>query len=218
MNLRKNFKKRMAMFTLITMSIWTIPIYAVNEPEQIIEIRISPIKEPEETIEEIVELQVFIEEPDEQYYIEEIGLDKEFQKYLYDMCNEYDVDYLVALAIMMTENPNFDPTLVYHNKNGSIDVGLFQINSCNHEWLINKLGISDYKDPYDSIYAGVYFISYQMEQGMEGHGLFMAYNMWWETAQRLINKGTTSTEYSRKAMKNYNKLLEMTGEETDDKN
>ena len=49
----------------------------------------------------------------------------------------------------------FDPLAVNHNKNGTVDKGLMQINSSNNEWL----HLTDPFDPCQSVHAAATYLA-----------------------------------------------------------
>lgn len=52
----------------------------------------------------------------------------EIESYIYDTCLHEGVRPEIALSILHTENPDQDPYATHNNANGTIDVGLFQLN------------------------------------------------------------------------------------------
>lgn len=60
-------------------------------------------------------------------------LSYELQEVMQDCCERYEVPYALALAIAEVET-HFDPDAV----SATGDYGLMQINSVNHEWLLEK--------------------------------------------------------------------------------
>lgn len=60
-------------------------------------------------------------------------LSYELQEVMQDCCEHYEVPYALALAIAEVET-HFDPDAV----SATGDYGLMQINSVNHEWLLEK--------------------------------------------------------------------------------
>jgi hypothetical protein len=86
-----------------------------------------------------------------------ISLPVEYQKYAYNICNKYGVDYPLFLALMYVEsgyNTNAS--------NGGMYVGLCQIGMSNYSNLNSKLGITNLYDPYDNMTAGAYMLSTYM--------------------------------------------------------
>jgi hypothetical protein len=53
---------------------------------------------------------------------------KEVSNYICDMCDELGMDSDLTVARLMVENPEFNPEATHRNENGTIDVGLFQLN------------------------------------------------------------------------------------------
>ena len=55
-------------------------------------------------------------------------LGTETESYVYDTCVQEGVRPEIALSILHMENPDQDPYATHNNANGTIDVGLFQLN------------------------------------------------------------------------------------------
>lgn len=128
-------------------------------------------------------------------YFEEIPMDKEWQNFAYDMCEENDVEFSLLLALIETES-NFKVGAL--SADGK-DYGLMQIREINHGWINEYFGYElDYKDPYDSVRAGLLMLSDLLEKN-EGNitNALMAYNMGETGAKRARESGTYSTKYSR---------------------
>ena len=128
-----------------------------------------------------------------------IPLDKDIQKYLYDKCKEYNVPYDLALGVIKVES-NFNPSLIHKNSNGSRDYGLFQINTINHKWLSEELGITDFLNQYQNIDAGVYMLSQLLKKYDDEHIVLMSYNMGERATKNLVNRGIYSSRYSRRVV------------------
>jgi hypothetical protein len=134
-----------------------------------------------------------------------IPLDKDIQKYLYDKCKEYNVPYDLALGVIKVES-NFNPSLIHKNSNGSRDYGLFQINTINHKWLSEELGIIDFLNPYQNIDAGVYMLSQLIKKYDNEHIVLMSYNMGERATKNLVSRGIDSSRYSRKVIETKEEL------------
>lgn len=133
-------------------------------------------------------------EPEEQessYVLYDVPLSEELQHYTQDLCKQYNVSFPLVLAIMMRES-NFRPDVV----SGTDDYGIMQINSCNHEWLEEELGITDWFDPEQNILAGVYILS-GIGPYEDVHKTLMSYNCGPSGARKLWADGVKSTAYSR---------------------
>ncbi len=89
-----------------------------------------------------------------QYVYYDLPLSDQLQEYTQDLCKAMEVDYPLVLAIM-SEESWFDPKAI----SPTDDWGIMQINSSNHLWLERELGITDWLDPQQNIYAGIYILS-----------------------------------------------------------
>ena len=138
-----------------------------------------------------------VEEPVVFYW--DVPLSEELQDYIRTLCEEYSVPEELILAMIEVES-SFRPTVI----SASGDYGYMQINECNHEWLTEELGVTDFLDPYQNILCGVYIISGHLEK-TEGDAAkaLMRYNCGAIGAWRLWQKGIYSTEYTRKMMSAY---------------
>ena len=83
-----------------------------------------------------------------------VALPLEQQKYAYNLCQQYGVQYELFLATMYKES-RFNPNAV----GGGNSYGLCQIHNSNYTMLANRLGITNFLDPYDNMTAGVYLLS-----------------------------------------------------------
>ena len=93
------------------------------------------------------------------HYVKDIPLPEKQQEFLYNECQKNDLDYILALSVIGTES-DFNPNIEHLNNNGTIDYGLFQINSCNLKEFRKNLNISGSNtDPYNNIKMGVYELS-----------------------------------------------------------
>ena len=129
------------------------------------------------------------------YY--DIALDPGYQVYIHNLCEKIGVPFELAISTCYVES-RYDNSDYNKNDDGTIDVGLFQINEDNWEWFRSIFGESwDPYDPYDSIDAGLYYIQYCMEFDKDPRVFMMVYNMGPTGARKHWNKGTWSSEYSR---------------------
>lgn len=84
-----------------------------------------------------------------------IALPVEQQKYAYNLCKQYGIQYELFLAVMYKES-GFNPNAV----GGGNSYGLCQIHISNHSNLRNKLGVSNFLNPYDNMTAGAYLLAH----------------------------------------------------------
>lgn len=151
---------------------------------------------PEPIVEVIEQEPVMpVEEPDEQGpEIYNVPLDAALQRYTYNLCVDYEIEeyYPLVLAVMWRES-EFVPTLISKTN----DYGLMQINKINHEWLSEKLGITDFLDEEQNIHAGVFMLSLYLHKYEDIDKALMAYNMGEAGAKKRWDAGIYSTNYTR---------------------
>ena len=146
---------------------------------------------------------VVLELENENYSLEEfnnqtyydIPLSIELQEYTFIQCIKYDVDPVLALAVMKTES-GFNSDAVSETN----DYGIMQINECNHKWLSDAFGDINLLDAKDNIKCGVYMLSKIKYPTREQK--LMAYNMGSVQAKALWEKGTYTTDYTEKVIDN----------------
>jgi soluble lytic murein transglycosylase-like protein len=110
-----------------------------------------------------------------------------------------------VLGVIKTES-NFNPKAKNVNKNGSIDLGIMQINSC-HEDLCKQLGVSNLYNPYQNIKVGVELLSNLYKKYKNVHYTLIAYNMGEGNLRKNLKVGRGTTIYSRKVTKNINIIV-----------
>lgn len=126
------------------------------------------------------------------YY--DIPLSKDLQLYTYNKCVEYCIpDHYELVLAMMWQESNYTANLI----SSTDDYGIMQINSCNHDWLVNLLGPTDFLDANDNINAGVYVISKMLLKYKDEHKALMAYNMGERGASLNWDAGNYTSRYSR---------------------
>ena len=64
-------------------------------------------------------------------------LEPKVSHYIEALCQELNFDSDLAVAVLMVENPKFDPNAINRNLNGSVDCGLFQLND-RYVWTVFK--------------------------------------------------------------------------------
>lgn len=163
---------------------------------------------------------------DDRIFTEEISLDwcaddleftpidcnmpEEQQEFLYYLCTEYNLDFTLVMGMIQQES-SFRPNVV---SDGG-DYGLMQINTINHEWLTETIGVTDFTDPYENMRAGCFILRKLFEKYQEPELVLMAYNMGETGASRLWEKGVFSTNYTQKVLTyqyQFNEQLKGTGE------
>lgn len=127
----------------------------------------------------------------------DVEMDEELQEFIYCLSYGYNIDYAFVMGLIETES-TFDNGVI----SSTNDYGLMQINSINHEWLTEKLGITDFLDPYQNTRSGIYILRNLFEKYEEPEKVLMAYNMGENGAKKLWNKGIYETDYTRKTINN----------------
>ena len=144
-----------------------------------------------------VKLRLFVDDTEVRaaeptYY--DIPLSKDLQLYTYNKCVEYGIpDHYELVLAMMWQESNYTVDLV----SSTNDYGIMQINSCNHSWLVDLLGPTDFLDASDNINAGVYVISKLLIKYGDEHRALMAYNMGEHGASLNWQAGNYTSKYSR---------------------
>ena len=117
-------------------------------------------------------------------------LDEATQQFTFYLCKGYDIDWTLVMALMQKES-SFRSDII----SSTGDYGLMQINKCNHEWLEETIGVTDFLDKEQNIRAGVFVLRKLFEEYTDPNLVLMAYNMGSNGAEKLWNKGIYSTPY-----------------------
>ena len=86
---------------------------------------------------------------------------RQYQEILYEKCKKYDIPFNVMMVILSNESGGLFNTngVIHANSNGTIDSGLFQINSCNYKNIEDNLHITKdeiLNDPEKNIEAACF--------------------------------------------------------------
>lgn len=117
-------------------------------------------------------------------------LDELTQQFTFYLCKGYDIDWTLVMALMQKES-SFRSDVI----SATDDYGLMQINKCNHKWLTDTIGVTDYLDKEQNIRAGVFVLRKLFEEYTDPNLVLMAYNMGADGAETLWNKGIYTTPY-----------------------
>lgn len=123
-------------------------------------------------------------------------LDRELQDYIRELCDEHGIPMPLVIAQIEVES-SFRSNLISETN----DYGLMQINKVNHAWLSEQYGITDFLDPYQSVFCGITILSQHYAQYQQMDRSLMAYNLGATGARRLWDKGIYETSYTRKIKK-----------------
>lgn len=176
-------------------------LQAVQEEKEVLQRKI-------ERLELVVDNGVFFQDNNEwqaedvPYY--DIPLSKELQLYTYTKCEDLGIgNYYELVLAMMWQESDFKPDTISKTN----DYGIMQINICNHEWLSEELGITDFLDPYQSIDAGTHIIASLLLKYQDPHKALMAYNYGEAGARSHWNRGNYTSSYSRSIAEKQDTLL-----------
>lgn len=89
----------------------------------------------------------------------------DLKSYTQTVCDEYDVDYSLALGVIYNES-RFQSSLTHLNSNGTTDYGLMQVNEVNLEYLHKTVGINSMHELLDDrtgIRCGVQLLAYHKQ-------------------------------------------------------
>lgn len=136
-------------------------------------------------------------------FLEEIPLEEDLQKFIWDECENNKAPVFLVYA-MIEQESGFNAEAV--GIDGK-DVGLMQIREVNHESLREKIGCDlDFSNAFDNAKAGIYMIGNLLKDN-EGNivNALMCYNMGPTGAKRAWEKGITETQYTKQITENMEK-------------
>ena len=137
----------------------------------------------------------------------DIPLEAETQWAVFEAC-EYDPGLFCFLMAIGQHESRFNPDT---QGDGGESLGVFQINTRWHTGRMEALGVTDLTDTAQSAAVALDYLRelvsrYGFEP--ESEALLMAYNCGPGGANRLIQAGTTFTDYSREVMRVYQGYME----------
>lgn len=136
--------------------------------------------------------------------IDAVSLEPETQEAVWLVCKENPTLYSMVLAMGFYES-GFDPEAVGDHGNS---IGWMQVQPRWHQERIDRLGVTDLKDPVQNAMVAVDYIDWiaerlnpeHPEDAYGTHSLLMAYNQGWQGANESWSAGRYSTNYSRKVL------------------
>jgi soluble lytic murein transglycosylase-like protein len=128
--------------------------------------------------------------------IYDVPLSEDLQIYTQELCEEYNIDFKLVLAIISVKS-GFRPN-AYNEK--SKCCGLMQVKADNLSVLSEKLGVSNLFDSYENIMSGIYILRYALNFDNDLEHALIIYNNGLTGAKKLFYKGIHSTECSRQIL------------------
>ena len=108
-------------------------------------------------------------------------LSSDVSDYICDLSSQLELDPDLVVAILMVENPEFNKDVAHKNENGTIDVGLFQLND-KYLWSTFKRNywFSNIElDPFNwkhNTYIAIHHIKFLQTKMKITDDVIMAYN------------------------------------------
>lgn len=137
------------------------------------------------------------------YVYYDVPLDNDFQEYIQDVCEQYGFEHYDIVIALIGHESSYRQTVVSKTD----DYGYMQINSINHEWLGEELGITDFLDGEQNVIAGIYLLDGLMEKYDDIGLALMCYNCGETGARNLWQQGVYSTNYSRSIIEDAANLI-----------
>jgi len=144
---------------------------------------------------------------------------EEISKYLVIEAENKNVSVFdEVLPIINTEtHGTYDFSLIHCNTNETYDKGVFQINDVTYSDIVKMLKLEGREfdnwsrlNPKFNISAGICWLDYLKNKGMEGEKLFTSYNRGIFGAKSYAKRnGTYSSRYSRDTIKARNEINEI---------
>lgn len=134
----------------------------------------------------------------------DVPLDEDLQDYIWSLCCMYDIDeHYELIYAMIQQESNFKSGVI----SSTNDYGLMQINKSNHSSLSQRLGVTDFLDPYQNVHAGIYLMANLLHKYDTPKAL-MSYNMGEGGASKLWRQGIYTTSYTEAVLDAYNQFTE----------
>lgn len=124
-----------------------------------------------------------------------VSMDEDLQEFVFYLSTAYEMDFTFVMALIQHES-RYDAGAI----SATNDYGLMQINTINHPYLKETLGITDFLNPYDNIRGGMFILRNLFEKYEQPNKVLMAYNMGETGASRLWKQGIFESNYSNSVL------------------
>lgn len=135
-------------------------------------------------------------EPIEVKQLYDVPLEPELQDYINQLCDDYNVDMPLVLAVIGQES-NYNAGALGDDGNS---IGLMQIQPQYHQQRMDRLGVTDLLDPYQNVTVGIDLLAELINENKGAEWAVTAYNAGAGTADYHKTIGTR-TEYVEGVMK-----------------
>lgn len=151
---------------------------------------------------------------DKKTEVEELGkypfLNSQLSRYICNLSEELGIDSDLVVAILMNENPEFNPDVIHRNENGTNDLGLFQLNDryCYTTFVESYWDMDVEFNPYNwkhNTFIALHHIEYLQSRLKVQDDVIMAYNG--GIGAVINNQIASSTYYYLARVKNNLRLL-----------
>jgi len=153
---------------------------------------VSNLKEAEAMEKLPEEVQVSIEYVEKRTW--DVPLEPTLQYYIADLCDRYEVEPELALAVIGQES-NYDSDAIGDDGKS---FGLMQVQPAQHPEKMEKLAIDDIMNPYQNVEIGIAILAEHLKTGSTRWAL-MAYNGGIKYANEMTYMGRTS-DYAESVM------------------
>lgn len=134
-------------------------------------------------------------EPIEVNQLYDVPLEPELQEHINQLCDDYNVDMPLVLAIIGQES-NYNVHAIGDNGNS---LGLMQIQTQHHQARMDRLGVTDLLNPYQNVTVGIDLLAELIGKNNGTEWAVTAYNAGAGTADYNKTIGT-QTEYTESVM------------------
>lgn len=131
----------------------------------------------------------------------DVPLDEELQDYIFELCEEYNIDPALVIAMIEKES-NFTASAI---GDGGNSLGLMQIQPRWNQDRMDILGCQDLLDPFQNVAVGIDLLAELFDKGNSVEWVLMAYNGGQSYANRKISNGEIST-YAQTVLHNSENL------------
>ena len=127
-----------------------------------------------------------------------VPLEKDLQIYIIRLCESYNIDPALVMAIIYRES-RFQADVIGDHGNS---FGLMQIQPKWHQWRMDELGCDNLLDPYQNVAVGLHLLNELYSRGKSTEWVLMAYNGGPSYANKMEAKGELSG-YAERALADY---------------